>query len=192
MERIQIGNIVILGIVFLVMITAIWLYNSLIRKRNNINNAYSSIDALLKKRFDLIPNLVATVRQYMDYEKGLLNQLTELRAKAILGNLSFEEKERLAAETGKVIKGLIVAAENYPDLKASQNFLQLQAALNEVEEQLSAARRALSAHITEYNNAIKTFPSNLIAKLMGYQAVQWFEIPEGERTKPDIEKLFKT
>ncbi|MFN3481282.1 MAG: LemA family protein, partial [Thermodesulfovibrionales bacterium] len=112
MERIQTGNIIILGIVFLVMITAIWLYNSLIRKRNNINNAYSSIDALLKKRFDLIPNLVATVRQYMDYEKGLLNQLTELRAKAILGNLSFEEKERLAAETGRVIKNLIVAAEN--------------------------------------------------------------------------------
>lgn len=191
MERIQTGNIIILGIVFLVMITAIWLYNSLIRKRNNINNAYSSIDALLKKRFDLIPNLVATVRQYMDYEKGLLNQLTELRAKAILGNLSFEEKERLAAETGRVIKNLIVAAENYPDPKASQNFLQLQAALNEVEEQLSAARRALAAHITEYNNAIKTFPSNLMAKLMGYQVVQWFEIPEEERTKPDIEELFK-
>ena len=183
-------DIIILIVIFSFLLIVIWIYNDLIRKRNNINNAYSAIDALLKKRYDLIPNLVATVRQYMDYEKELLNQLTELRTKAISGNISFEEKEQLARDTERMIKNLIVVAENYPDLKASQNFLQLQAALNEIEEQLSAARRALSAHITEYNNAVTTFPSNIIAKLIGYREVKWFEITEEERKKPDINDLF--
>lgn len=191
MNKIQIENITMVLAIVIFLITVIWLYNSLVRKKNNINYALSSIDALLKKRYDLIPSLVSTVRQYMQYEKGLLNQLTELRAKAIMGDLSPVEKEKLAEETGRLLKNIIAVAENYPDLKASHNFLQLQAALNEVEEQLSAARRALSAHITEYNNAIKTFPSNMMAAFLGYKEVRWFEIPDEERIKPDIDELFR-
>lgn len=181
----------ILFIILVLIITAILLYNSLIYKRNDINNALSSIDALLKKRYDLIPNLVATVRNYMEYERGLLNQLTELRTKVLYGGLSNEEKDRVNSEILKAIKSVFAVAENYPDLKASQNFLQLQAALNEVEEQLSAARRALAAHITDYNNAVKSFPSNLMARLMKYEEIKWFEIPEEERIKLDVDELFK-
>lgn len=191
MNKIQISDIIMVAIIFIFLTIVIWLYNSLVRKKNNINYALSSIDALLKKRYDLIPSLVSTVRQYMQYEKGLLNQLTELRAKALMGDLSPAERERLSEDTGKILKNIIVVAENYPDLKANQNFLQLQAALNEVEEQLSAARRALSAHITEYNNAIRTFPSNIMAAFLGYKEARWFEIPDEERTKPDIDELFR-
>lgn len=134
MNRFQIEYIIIIVVIVIFLLTVIWLYNSL-------NYALSSIDALLKKRYDLIPSLVSTVRQYMQYEKGLLNQLTEPRARAIIGDLSPIEREKLAEETGRLLKNIIAVAENYPDLKASHNFLQLQAALNEVEEQLSAARR---------------------------------------------------
>lgn len=125
MDKIRIENIIIVSVIVLFLLTVIWLYNSLIRRRNNINYALSSIDALLKKRYDLIPGLVSTVRQYMQYEKGLLNQLTELRARAIIGDLSTMEREKLAEETGRLLKNIIAIEENYPDLKASHNYLQL-------------------------------------------------------------------
>lgn len=181
----------ILAIVLLPLLFLVLAYNSLVRKRNEINNVLSSIDALLKKRYDLIPNLVATVKQYMEYEKSLLNQLTELRTKAISGSLSLQERERIDREISGLLRNIVVVAENYPDLKASQNFLQLQAALNEVEEQLSAARRALSAVITDYNTTIQSIPSNLIANLFGFKFYEWYQIPEEEREKPNIKELFK-
>jgi len=181
----------ILAIVLLPLLFLVLAYNSLVRKRNEINNVLSSIDALLKKRYDLIPNLVATVKQYMEYEKSLLNQLTELRTKAISGSLSLQERERIDREISGLLRNIVVVAENYPDLKASQNFLQLQAALNEVEEQLSAARRALSAVITDYNITIQSIPYNLIANLFGFKFYEWYQIPEEEREKPNIKELFK-
>ncbi len=95
------------------------------------------------------------------------------------------------SEIFRAIKSVFAVAEDYPDLKASQNFLQLQAALNEVEEQLSAARRALVTHIIDYNNAVKAFPTNLIARIMKYEEMKWFEIPEEERVKPEVNELFK-
>ena len=181
----------ILAIVLLPLLFLVLAYNSLVRKRNEINNVLSSIDALLKKRYDLIPNLVATVKQYMEYEKSLLNQLTELRTKAISGSLSLQERERIDREISGLLRNIVVVAENYPDLKASQNFLQLKAALNEVEEQLSAARRALSAVITDYNTTIQSIPYNLIANLFGFKFYEWYQIPEEEREKPNIKELFK-
>lgn len=120
-----------------------------------------------------------------------MNQLTELRTKAISGSLSLQERERIDREISGLLRNIVVVAENYPDLKASQNFLQLQAALNEVEEQLSAARRALSAVITDYNTTIQSIPYNLIANLFGFKFYEWYQIPEEEREKPNIKELFK-
>lgn len=178
--------------VLLILISLILMYNTLVVRRNRVNYALSSIDALLKKRYDLIPNLVNTVKQYMKYEQSLLNQLTELRTKAISGTLPAQEKTVIDSQVEKLMRNIVVVAENYPELKASSNFLQLQAALNEVEEQLSAARRAFSANITEYNNAVRTFPTKIIASLMNFEELKWYEISEEERKNIDVKSLFNS
>ena len=182
-----------LGVIgLLIFISIVLMYNTLIMRRNRVNYALSSIDALLKKRYDLIPNLVNTVKQYMRYEQSLLNQLTELRTKVITGPLQEQERRMIDLEVEKLMRNILAIAENYPELKASSNFLQLQVALNEVEEQLSAARRALSASITEYNNAVKTFPTNIVAKLMNFEELKWYEISEEERKNIDVKNLFNS
>ena len=167
------------------------LYNSLISKRNQVKNVFASIDALLKKRYDLIPNLVAAVQEYMKHERGVLTQITEMRARAVSGTLSDEEKLKTGQEVSKLLAGIRVAVENYPDLKANQNFLQLQGSINEVEEQISAARRAYNAAVTEYHNALEMFPTNLLASLGQFQRVQWFEAAPEERAAADVKGLFK-
>jgi LemA protein len=182
-----------LGVIgLLIFISIVLMYNTLIMRRNRVNYALSSIDALLKKRYDLIPNLVNTVKQYMRYEQSLLNQLTELRTRVITGPLQEQERRMIDLEVEKLMRNILAIAENYPELKASSNFLQLQVALNEVEEQLSAARRALSASITEYNNAVKTFPTNIVAKLMNFEELKWYEISEEERKNIDVKNLFNS
>lgn len=187
----QTGIIVLIVIVFIVLIAAISMYNTLVTRKNRVNYALSTIDALLKKRYDLIPNLVNTVKEYMKYEQNLLNQVTELRTKALSGILSTAEKDSVESEIGKLLKNIVVVAENYPELKANANFLQLQAALNEIEEQISAARRAFNASVTEYNNAVKSFPTNVIAGMFNFKEFKWFEIPEEERKNVDVKELFK-
>lgn len=123
-------DIVLIVTVFLFLLAIVLMYNLLVIRRSRVNYAFSSIDVMLKKRFDLIPNLVKTVRQYMQYEQSLLNQLTELRAKAIMGGLSENERAEVNSKIGRIMRDIIVSAENYPELKASANFLQLQASLN--------------------------------------------------------------
>lgn len=184
------GILIIIGVIVVFVIVLVVLYNTLISKKNQVNNVFASIDALLKKRYDLIPNLVATVQTYMKYEKSTLTEITELRTKAISGQISDDEKIALDNKMAKVLGGIMVAVENYPDLKANQNFLQLQASLNEIEEQISAARRAYNAAVTAYNNAIEMFPTNILASMMGYREKMVFEIPDLERQNVDIKKLF--
>ena len=167
------------------------MYNSLIFKKNQVSNAFASVDVLLKKRYDLIPNLVSTVQTYMQYEKNLLTEITSLRAKAVSGQVSDEEKVDIDNKISKAIRGIMVAVENYPDLKANQSFLQLQQTLNEVEEQISAARRAFNAAVVDYNNAVEMFPSSIAASMMGYTVKKVFEAGEEERAKPDVKELFK-
>lgn len=157
-----------------------------------MENAFASVDVMLKKRDDLIPNLVETVKSYMKHEKSLLTELTELRAQAISGNISDDERIALENKITKGISGLMVAVENYPDLKASQNFLQLQAAWNEAEEQISAARRSFNAAVTSFNNKVETFPSNIMAGIMGYKRKQVFEIPDTERKNVNAKNLFES
>lgn len=187
MENSTIILLVVAGVLILFIISG---YNRLVRRRNDANKAFATIDAMAKKRYDLIPNLVATVQQYMEHERGTLTEITELRAKAMSGNLSDNEKVDLNNKISRAMGGIMVAVENYPELKANQNFLQLQGSLNEVEEQLSAARRAYNAAVTDYNNAVQMFPSNVFAMMFGFKTKLLFEITEQERQNVDVKSLF--
>ena len=178
-------------IVAIAVIFVVLLYNSLVVKKNQVNNAFAGTDALLKKRYDLIPNLVETVKTYMQHEQKTLTEITELRSKAMSGPLSDDDKIDLNNKLGKAVGGIMVAVENYPDLKANQNFMQLQGSLNEIEEQISAARRAYNASVTDYNNAVEMLPTNILASMMNYKQRKLFETAEGERQNVNVGSLFK-
>ncbi|MBP9854015.1 MAG: LemA family protein [Candidatus Omnitrophica bacterium] len=167
------------------------MYNGLVGKKNQVENAFSGVDVMLKKRYDLIPNLVSAVKQYMQHEKNTLTEITELRSKAVSGSLSNDEKVEIDNRISKAIGGIMVAVENYPDLKASANFLNLQRSLNEIEEQISAARRSYNASVLDYNNAVEMVPTNFIAGLMNYQRKMMFEIIDAERKNVQVGDLFK-
>ena len=137
---------VVIGLIFFMM------YNTLIGKKNQVENAFSTVDVMLKRRYDLIPNLVSTVKTYMNYEGSTLEKITELRAKAMSGGISSDEKVSLDNEIRKVMGNIMVSVENYPELKANENFMHLQRTLNETEEQISAARRTFNAAVVDYNN----------------------------------------
>lgn len=184
------GALILLGIILVIIIIVAVIYNTLVSKKNEVKNAFASMDVYLKKRYDLIPNLVATVQTYMKHERETLTQITEMRTKAISGNISDDERIELDNKMTKAIGGIMVAVENYPDLKANQNFIQLQKSLNEIEEQISAARRAYNSAVTEYNNAVEMFPTNIFANMMGYKKKLVFEITEQERQNVDVKKLF--
>jgi LemA protein len=168
------------------------MYNSLIGKKNQVTNAFSAIDVMLKKRFDLLPNLIETVKQYMSYEEGLLSKIVELRSKALNSNTSNEEKLEIDRQLSAGVKGLMVNVENYPDLKANQNFLNLQTTWTESEEQIAAARRTYNASVTDYNNAIMMFPGSIIAGMMNYQAINVLSNTEEERKNISAKDLFNS
>ena len=167
------------GILIVAAILVIAMINSLIGKKNQVNFAFSSIDAQLKKRYDLVPNLVAACEKYMGYEEKVLKDLTETRTKILQGG--GDEKVALDGMLSAQLRSVFAVAENYPQLKAVDNFVLLQRSLNEVEEQLAASRRAFNAAVTAYNNAVEMFPSNLVANLLGYPLKPLFEIPDEER-----------
>jgi LemA protein len=166
-------------VVILVIVVA--MVNTLIGRKNQVAYAFASIDAMLKKRYDLIPNLVSVVERYMGYEKDVLSSITAARVRAISGSASEDERVELDNDISRALKSIFAVAENYPDLKASASFVHLQASLNEVEEQIAASRRAFNAAVTRYNNAVEMFPINLVAQAMGYRVKPWFETVEEER-----------
>lgn len=167
------------------------MYNSLVAKKNQVDNIFASVDAVLKQRYDLIPNLVASVKEYMTYERETLEKITSLRSQALKSGLDSDEKMALDAKLSEAIGGLMVAVENYPTLKANENFLHLQHTMSELEEQIAAARRAYNQSITDYNNAIEMFPTNFMAGFMGLTRKNVFAIPQGERRNVDVDHLFK-
>ncbi|WP_346864141.1 LemA family protein [uncultured Draconibacterium sp.] len=181
---------IISGVIFLMLIGIISMYNGLIRRRNEVDNAFAGMDVQLKKRYELIPNLVATVKQYAIHEKELLSNITEMRAQAHSGKLTNNEKVALDNQISAGMKNILVAVEGYPDLKANDNFINLQRSLNEIEAQISAARRTYNAVITLYNNGIQTFPRNIIAGMMNMQRKEVFVIPEVERENVNVKTLF--
>lgn len=178
-------------LVFLLLL-AIILSNTLTYRRNQADNAFASVDVYLKKRFDLIPNLVAAVQQYMGHEKSVLTEITAMRSEAMRSGLSGEEVIEINNRMNRALRAVNVAMENYPDLKSNTNILQLQASLNEVEEQLSAARRTYNAAVLSFNNGVQLFPSNLIAAIRGLRTRSYLETPEPERNNVDVRGLFNS
>lgn len=184
-------TILIVAAILLLVILPLMLYNTLVRRRNQVDNVFASLDALLKKRYDLIPNLISSVQTYLSHEKETLTRITELRTRAISGSISSNEAVTLDNELSTIMKTLQVSVENYPDLKASTNFLQLQGSLHEVEEQISAGRRAYNAAVTDYNTAIQIFPANILAGMMKFTPRTLFLISEVERQNINVKNLFK-
>ena len=183
-------GLIVLAVIFGILLFIIFLYNSLIYKKNQIDNITGSIDTLLKKRFDLIPNLVEAIKQYMNYENKLIKDVVELRSKASAAS-NLKSKLELEDELKEKLDILFVNFENYPDLKASNNLLQLQLELSDIESQISAARRSYSQVVTEFNNALEMFPTNIVASFLGYKRREVFSIPEGEKKNIDLRNLFK-
>ena len=182
--------LVVVLVLILCILVFVGMYNALVRKRNNVRNALSGIDVQLKKRFDLIPNLVETVKEYCRHEESVLTKITELRSRNF-DDLSVAEKTEMENAIRSAARSLQVSVEQYPELKASQNFEQLQRALNETEEQLSAARRSYNAAVTDLNTSVECFPTNLLAKSFGFGKEKWLEIEEGERKNIDVKSIFK-
>jgi LemA protein len=183
-------SLFLLGALVLVGIVGITMYNTLVRRRNMVDQAFSTIEVQLTQRWDLIPKLVETVKQYMGHERGLLEEIVRLRSQAVA---SRTPGDKIAADNqlSRALGQLNVTMENYPQLRASENFVQLQRSLNEVEEQLAAARRSYNAAVTDYNNAVQTFPSSLIAGGTGFGLRQTFVAEEHKRADVDMKGLFR-
>ena len=179
-------------IIAVLLIIGISFYNSLIGKKNQVTNAFSAIDVMLKKRFDLLPNLVETVKQYMQYEGDLLAKIVELRAKAGSASLSNAEKLDLDKQLSSGVRGIMVNIENYPDLKANHSFIHLQSTWTESEEQIAAARRTYNAAVTNYNDAIMMFPGSMFAGMLNYQPVEVLANTEEERKNVSARDLFNS
>ncbi|MDP1993183.1 MAG: LemA family protein [Syntrophales bacterium] len=173
---------IIIAVAAIVAVAVISLYNKLVRLRNTVRSAWSDIDVQLKKRYDLVPNLVETVKGYAAHEQSLFTKVTDARAQAIkaTGPTETAKAENLLRDS---LKNLFAVAEAYPDLKANQNFLQLQTQLKEIEDNIEAARRYYNAVVRDFNTAIEQFPSNLIASQFGFEKSDFFglESPEVER-----------
>ncbi|NOH79304.1 LemA family protein [Vibrio sp. RE86] len=173
----------------IIILLAVWLvstYNTLIAKKNRVLNADSSIDVMLKQRYDLIPQIVETVKVHIDHEQSTLLELTELRTQALSCNTKDQEMVDIESRVSKVLPTINMLSESYPDLKSSDAFLALQRSLNETEAQLSAARRTYNAAVTDLNNAIEMVPSNIMAKFMGLSVRALFDVPVHETERPNI------
>ncbi|MGN1263740.1 MAG: LemA family protein [Prevotella sp.] len=177
-------NIVILVVIVLLVIWCISLYNTLVKLRNNRENAFANIDVQLKQRHDLIPQLVSTVKGYAKHERELLERVTEARAKA-MSCTTTNSKVEAENVLSQALSGLRVSLEAYPELKANQNFMQLQGEISDIENKLAASRRFFNSSTREYNNSVQTFPSNLIARMFGFAAQPMFDIPQADRAEMD-------
>jgi LemA protein len=165
-------------------------FNSVIHARNLAETALSSVGVMLKKRFDLIPSLVDAVQRYVEHESELLTEVVRLRARA--ASLPPEQAAALDGQIGQAVSRILATAEGYPELKASENFQQLQRALNEVEEQISAARRTYNMAAKLYNDAVRMFPTNLLAAVLGYREREYFEVPAGQDAPVDVMARFRS
>jgi len=175
-------------VIVVIVFWLIGIYNSLVRLRNTRQNAFADIDVQLKQRHDLIPQLVETVKGYATHERELLMRVTEART-AAMGATTIDEKIKTETQLSSALQGLKVSVEAYPDLKANQNFLQLQEELNDIENKLAAVRRYFNAATTEYNNGIETFPSNLIANNFGFKRETMFDLGTERTNLEDPPKI---
>lgn len=178
---------IILGIVVLLVLTVIVIYNGLVTAKNRVDEAWSDIDVQLKRRYDLIPNLVNSVKGYAKHERELFEKVTEARTKAIATQGVAEQGKAENMLTG-ALKSLFAVAENYPELKANENFLALQNELTDTENKVQASRRFYNGNVRDYNIKIEVFPNNLMAGALGFKHRDLFEIEEAkEKEKPEVD-----
>lgn len=173
-------TIIVIVILVVIALFLISMYNNLVKLRNNRENAFANIDVQLKQRYDLVPQLVNTVKGYAAHEKEVLEKVTECRS-ACMNATTVNEKVQAENAMSSALAGLKVAVEAYPDLKANQNFLQLQSELSDIENKLAATRRFFNSTTKELNTAVQSFPSNIIAGMFGFKAEPMFEISQTER-----------
>ena len=174
------------GILILLIGYIISTYNRLVSNKNSLDESFSTMDVYLKKRWDLIPNLVETVKGYAKHEKDLFKEVTELRSKSYQ-DLSINEKNEINKKLTTTLNKLIAVAENYPELKANENFLDLSHELKNTEQDIANARKYYNANVKVYNNQVMIFPSNIIAKIFKFEKASMFEIEETERQNVKVE-----
>lgn len=183
----MIGVIIILVILAVLVLYAIGMYNALVRLRNRVKNAWSQIDVQLKRRHDLIPNLVETAKGYMKHERETLENITEARSRA-MGAGSVGEKSAAEGQLTGALSKFMLVVENYPDLKANQNFLALQEELTSTENKIAFARQGYNDQVLFFNNKIEMFPSNIIAQTFNFKQEEFFEIEdEAEKAVPKVD-----
>jgi len=169
-----------LGVAAVLVVGVIYIYNSLIRVKIRVDEAWSDIDVQLKRRYDLIPNLIETVKGYAKHEKSVFEEVTKARTEA-MGAQGLAEKGKSENMLTDTLKSLFAVAENYPDLKANENFLELQRELTDTEDKIQAARRFYNGNVRDFNTKIQVFPNNMLAGILGYKDREFFEAEEGEK-----------
>lgn len=174
---------IILIAVIIVVLAIIGTYNGFVKLRNRTKEAWADIDVQLKRRYDLIPNLMETVKGYMAHERGVLEKVTEARTRAMSATTT-KEHEQAENMLAGALKSLFAVAENYPQLRASENFLELQRELSDTEDKIQAARRFYNANVRDLNIKVESFPSNIIARWFGFQKMELFELAEAEGREP--------
>ena len=176
---------VIVGILAFIVLYIVLTFNSLIMLRNRVNNAWSQIDVQLKRRYDLIPNLVNTVKGYMKHERGTLAEITKMRSSLISG--SMQQKAKANNTISEALKTIFAVAENYPKLEASENFKMLQEELSGTESKVAFSRQFYNDNVMILNNKIQQFPSNMIASMLSFKEREFFQTAEGEKKPVKVE-----
>ncbi|MFC1789835.1 LemA family protein [Patescibacteria group bacterium] len=184
--------IILYVIIGVILVLALWLaitYNGFITLRNRSQEAWADIDVQLKRRYDLIPNLVATVKGYATHEKELFEKVTEARTRA-MGATGLKEKAAAENALSGTLKTLFAVSENYPQLKASENFLELQKELSDTENKIQAARRFYNGNVRDLNIKTESFPSNIVASMFRFKKMDFFELEEGAAAKEPVKVNF--
>jgi len=182
------STIIILSIVAVIILVVAMLggsYNSLISKEEKVDKEFSNISVQLERRADLIPNLVNTVKGYVSHETEIINSITTARENLLKAN-TVEEKSAADQELTSALNALMVVVENYPDLKASQNFIQLSDELAGTENRIATSRRDYNEAVTDYNTTVKKFPTNILANMFGFEKKDYFEVSEGKEEVPEV------
>ncbi len=181
------GVYILIGIVILLVLICLIIYNSLVKSRNLVKEAFSTMDVYLKKRWDLVPNLVEVVKGYTSYENSTLTNITELRANSY-NDLTMDKKININEQLTNAISSIIAVSENYPELKASENFLNLSKSLTKIEDDIANSRKYYNGTVRIYNNKIQMFPSNIVASLFNFKEASMFEagIEEKNNVKVDL------
>lgn len=180
---------IVLGIIVLVLLALIAMYNSLVRGRNRADEAWSDIEVQLKRRYDLIPNVVETVKGYASHEKGVFEEVTKARTQA-MGAKNAGEHAVAEGMLTNTLKTLFAVAENYPELKANGNFLDLQRELADTENKIQAARRFFNSTVLDYNTSIQSFPTNVLSSMFGFGKKEFFDLEDGSPAQEPVKVSF--